>query len=312
MKKHLAMIILPALFWAGCDSTAWQADTGATLAGSDASGEGRAASDSLRGVDTTSPDPLADGRSADNSNGGDASTSDLAALDAASTDAAVADGMDHDGSDSSSSCPNGVCPPVANVCVLACATPADCVYAGTAPGGIYDEDSWVCNSGRCAHLGCLSDAECSAQPGLDYASMKCVMVSGGYKSCLAACSAPGDCPHPSRVDSPLYGADNYECKAGVCSYIGCHSDAECQEGISGTALAWVCSSALYGFPICSTPCTTPSDCTYLAGNPIFDADNYACDLGICRHLGCQSDAECAEAYSATGLSYLCAESFMTR
>jgi hypothetical protein len=265
-------------------------------------------------LDSASPDARGDAAPLDGNRGGEERFAPEVPGDAriSDPDVSAADdsgGADLSAQDDSSGCPGTTCPPVAKACVLACGSPADCVYDGISPGSIYDVDNWVCKSGRCAHLGCLSDSECAATPGLDYAPMKCATVSGGYKSCLAACAGKADCPHPSRVDSPLYGADNYECKNGVCSYIGCHSDAECQAGIPGTALTWVCSSALHGFPICSTPCDTAADCTYLAGNPIFDVDNYACDQGICRHLGCQSDAECAQAYAATGLSYVCAESF---
>lgn len=310
MKRRAGLAVVLALSIGACGNGGEGEDVGG--------GGDRGGGDAVSGPDVVSPDSIADGALADvvvddGIRGPDLEPAELLVADASALDASSADSpgdSSGDSSELSSGCLNGVCPSVASVCVLACATPSDCVYQGTAPGGIYDEDNWVCKSGRCAHLGCLSDAECAEQPGLDYAPMKCVAVSGGYKSCLAACSAPADCPHPSRVDSPLYGADNYECKNGVCSYVGCYSDAECQAGIQGTGLNWVCSSEFWGFPMCSTPCNAPSDCTYLAGNPIFDADNYVCDQGICRHLGCQSDGECAEAYAATGLAYVCAESFI--
>ncbi len=309
MERLVGLTILVALCWGGCGATDSKADSSGNGGGLDGVGEGRAALDGSSLTDVASVDlpgdvAFSDGAGAELAPLPDGAGSDDVPVDFSGAEAA------QDAADTTSGCPNATCPPVTKACVLACNSTADCVYAGMESGGIYDEDNWVCSSGHCAHLGCLSDAECAATPGLDYAPMKCVTVTGGYKSCLAACATPSDCPHPSRIDSPLYGADNYECKNGVCSYVGCHSSEECQQGITGTGMTWVCSSALYGFPTCSNPCSTPSDCAYLPDNPLFGADNYACDQGLCRRLGCLSDGECADAYAATGLTYVCADSFI--
>jgi hypothetical protein len=45
--------------------------------------------------------------------------------------------------------------------------------------------------------------------------------------------------------------------------------------------------------VCTRQCTTSTDCSL--GTLHFDADNYACEGGLCRYTGCNSDQECADA-----------------
>jgi hypothetical protein len=61
-------------------------------------------------------------------------------------------------------------------------------------------------------------------------------------------------------------------------------------------------------PYCQVGCTTASDCTSVE-NGAFNADNYACSQGACQYTGCGSDAECDETYSATGVAYLCRDTY---
>ncbi len=214
---------------------------------------------------------------------------------------------DHDGG----GCPGTVCASPAKVCVVACATAADCPYVGVTAGGVYDGDNWTCTDGKCGWKGCLSNAECAAEPGFDYAPMVCANVGGGFKSCVPSCSVPSDCPHPAVSDA-RFDADNYACQGGACIYTGCSGDGECQQSLAATGLSWVCRDLGNGYKGCASQCTTPADCVYLDGNVLFDADNYECVDGLCRHLGCQADAECAAAYRYAEADYVCADSFLSR
>lgn len=60
---------------------------------------------------------------------------------------------------------------------------------------------------------------------------------------------------------------------------------------------------------CQYACETPSDCVPAGANAITDEDNYRCENRKCVYLGCLSDDECDEVYSAvteaTGRVYRC-------
>ncbi|MCL4227933.1 MAG: hypothetical protein KJZ91_25995 [Myxococcales bacterium] len=49
-------------------------------------------------------------------------------------------------------------------------------------------------------------------------------------------------------------------------------------------------------PVCVPTCGTAADCATGPAGSIIDADNYACDGGRCRWLGCRSTAECVATY----------------
>ncbi|MEM9493566.1 MAG: hypothetical protein AAGC55_30740, partial [Myxococcota bacterium] len=53
---------------------------------------------------------------------------------------------------------------------------------------------------------------------------------------------------------------------------------------------------------CFLSCITAAECSQ--GTPAFDADNYQCQGGVCRYIGCVSDDECAATYLDP--SYVCA------
>jgi hypothetical protein len=50
-------------------------------------------------------------------------------------------------------------------------------------------------------------------------------------------------------------------------------------------------------PACKPRCTSVADCGN--GTPVADEDNYRCEDGGCRPLGCASDAECQSQISGT-------------
>jgi len=205
---------------------------------------------------------------------------------------------------------NGECPTGPNVCVVKCQTAADCPYPGVYSGGVYDTDNWACKEGRCQWKGCLSDAECASDPSFDYAPTSCVSLLGGFtKSCLADCNTPADCPMAGLTDA-RYDADNYACSAGSCNWEGCKSDAECAASLGATGKEWKCVDNSWGFPVCTMTCQSAADCIYVPNSAVYDANNYACEEGFCRHLGCLNDAECAEVYAYAEQDYVCAESFV--
>jgi len=51
---------------------------------------------------------------------------------------------------------------------------------------------------------------------------------GSVATCLEQCTAPADCV---TAGSALYDADNWECDAGACRWLGCASQAECRQGL---------------------------------------------------------------------------------
>ncbi len=142
----------------------------------------------------------------------------------------------------------------------------------------------------CRSLGCLSDTECATIPSGTYV---CRDLGGGLAGCVEACSTADDC----SLGVPYADADNFACDAGVCRGLGCLSDAECAAIPGGT---YVCRDLGGGVAGCIQACSNADDCSL--GVPYADADNFACEAGVCRGLGCLSDAECAAIPSGT---YVC-------
>lgn len=160
----------------------------------------------------------------------------------------------------------------ADVCLPTCNSPNDCA---TPAAPAFDADNYTCDGGLCTYLGCHSDAEC--QPSGLVCRPDAFLT---YDICVSPCQVPSDCD----LGQPAYDADNYDCVQGGCVYTGCNDTAECQA--SGDL---VCHDFGFG-AFCVEPCGAPSDCG--TGQPAYDADNYACDEGICVYSGCNTDAEC--------------------
>ncbi|MBZ0233386.1 MAG: hypothetical protein K8M05_13745 [Deltaproteobacteria bacterium] len=109
--------------------------------------------------------------------------------------------------------------------------------------------------------------------------------------CVPSCSTAADCgtgPAGSIID-----ANNYACDGGVCRWLGCLSTAECV-ATYGTQ-AWTCEAAFGAtVPTCWPTCTSATQCAN-PNSPLLGADNYACDGGKCRWLGCNDTSECTAA-----------------
>jgi hypothetical protein len=139
--------------------------------------------------------------------------------------------------------------------------------------------------------------------GLDGGASDAGGADGGMTAlprCTEACTAPADCASAA----PTVDADNWACDAGSCRYLGCRSDAECQDSLGAGGGTWRCADGPGGLRQCAEACTAPSDCA--TGAPVTSADNYACEAGLCRYLGCLGDAECQDTFGGTGGSYRCA------
>lgn len=106
--------------------------------------------------------------------------------------------------------------------------------------------------------------------------------------CIQACATAADCALGAAGSA--YDEDNYACDQGACTYLGCYSDAECDVGQTGSL---VCRANPGTLPTCVMACSSSAECG-IPGDTSgpFGPDNYACDDGGCRYLGCNTDAEC--------------------
>lgn len=111
-----------------------------------------------------------------------------------------------------------------NLCQKKCSVAMDCAM----DTGAWSAENWKCQGDYCVYLGCTSDLECkTSMAGLDFRCRD--MPALGYKSCVKGCNAAADCAVPN---SPAYAASTYECTQGVCEYLGCPSDAACQQSLN--------------------------------------------------------------------------------
>jgi hypothetical protein len=107
--------------------------------------------------------------------------------------------------------------------------------------------------------------------------------------CYWECDQVADCP--LGMAGTISDADNVACDDGACRWTGCNNDAECRTSLSTQAA--VCEMAFGQMvPNCWYTCTTAADCARGPAGGTSDADNFACDGGKCRWLGCNSTAEC--------------------
>lgn len=199
------------------------------------------------------------------------------------------DGDGGSGDDAGGGGPDAAVP--VDVCQLSCDVAADC--ATGAAGTIVDADNYACDLGRCTWLGCLSTTECTTtynDPGYT-----CEAAFGSdLPTCWPTCDVAADC----AAASPILDADNYACDGGKCRWTGCNSTTECTDAYQTPD--WRCEErGGTGFPTCWPTCTTASDCA--SASPPFDADNYACDDGVCVYTGCNSTTEC----TSIGPDYVC-------
>jgi hypothetical protein len=94
----------------------------------------------------------------------------------------------------------------------------------------------------------------------------------GPATCTFECRTREDC---ALADHPLYDADNYVCEGGLCRWLGCGSDEECES--LGPRVR--CQS-VRGVGVCGRRCDTPADCPPGEAGPLYDESRFACaDIG---------------------------------
>ena len=130
------------------------------------------------------------------------------------------------------------------------------------------------------------------------------------KFCQYACTKASDCL--TVTSNAIYDEDNYKCENGKCIYLGCLSDAECDE-VYGNVTAYTgrvyrCNkNGAYGYPECTPTCSDVADCNlYGDGSTQYanDLDNNKCENGLCVFTGCLSDAECEASMYPSGYKCL--------
>lgn len=159
---------------------------------------------------------------------------------------------------------------LARFAIVACSllTPPGCTTGGDDSEG--GESSSSTNSTSSSGTGSES-SESEGTGGADPAS------------CQAACMTASDCTDTGA--GPDLDEDNFECNEGVCTYLGCLSDQDCD------AAAEVCADDGLGVQRCLRSCTTAAQCSLNTEG--FDEDNFECREGGCVYTGCASDADCA-------------------
>jgi hypothetical protein len=115
--------------------------------------------------------------------------------------------------------------------------------------------------------------------------------------CEQSCGEAADCV-PTDA-GPTDTADNWSCASGYCERLGCLSNAECQEAYP--AATHIACNPNADPPACTLVCETAADCAQ-ADRPLFDDDNWSCDSNYCVWTGCNSAAECQEAFPDSSLA----------
>ena len=112
-------------------------------------------------------------------------------------------------------------------CAEGCTSTTECVETLES----VNLDNWSCVEGGCKYVGCHTDAECAVDFG---SGAKCDPSSSPYPACVRPCMAPADCVGDGA--SAAQDADNWACRAGLCVFTGCTSDAECGMALGGPAI----------------------------------------------------------------------------
>jgi len=177
------------------------------------------------------------------------------------------------------------------MCQQACDRAADCGVESLA----FDSDNYRCDEGLCVYSGCNDDRECEETYRGAYTCRRTPQAVLPY--CLQRCAGVADC----AVDLPAFDADNYACEDGVCVYTGCRTDDECSVTMRGD---YVCHAfGEGGLRACYERCERAADCA-VENVGTSGEDNYACDEGVCRWLGCNDDLECEQTHRDP--AYVCA------
>jgi hypothetical protein len=153
--------------------------------------------------------------------------------------------------------------------------------AGTAAGG-----SGASGRGGAAGAGAGGTAATSGEAGETGMGG---MPPDTTPTCQVTCEEASDCVRMGA--NPPFDDDNWLCDAGHCRWLGCLNDDECM------FFGGVCKLGFTGgtgVKSCTEACQNDASVCYETGRPIADDDNWICEDGGCKWLGCLSDQECAD------------------
>jgi hypothetical protein len=179
------------------------------------------------------------------------------------------------------------CPPLSKPQQTTCATlKKQCDQSARSDLGLYQcsqyQSQCVCEK-TCTDHACVAKTNSHCATSLDCAGGTCLNGHCGE------CSKDTDCGKDYICESNQcqLGCLHDEacgslssCKAGRCEARGCESNREC-------ALALELRDAVCQKGVCGMPCKNDAEC----GRP--NGELNTCSDGICKFVGCDTDAECA-------------------
>ncbi len=177
-------------------------------------------------------------------------------------------------------------------CQPACTRASDCGVGSPA----WDADNYACAEGQCVYTGCRSDQECTESYDRPFLCRETRLV--WIPTCQQPCQRAADCV-AAEMPAGAYDQDNYACEGGVCLYVGCHSDEECEQSLRQPYVCRIYPGA--ELSTCLKACGRAADCDL--GSSAWDADNHRCEDGACLYTGCNSDQECRQTPGME--SYVC-------
>ncbi len=208
----------------------------------------------------------------------------------ADCDPNTCDAVTHLCSLTSADCTTTACTTVANTCTLTptcvCTNPD---YDPTDPictdPDCEDICGFTCKEERCVvDDSCLADAECPVTTPYCVASA-CVECKSDT-DCEDEKCIKGHCGPKCKADTQC--AVFEACQNGECVHVGCRSDRECVlQARSGTATSTqdprLAKCSIVGdVGTCVMPCDIDAQC----------APTEVCLNGVCKYIGCETDAEC--------------------
>ncbi|HEX6765295.1 MAG TPA: hypothetical protein VF103_07445 [Polyangiaceae bacterium] len=110
-------------------------------------------------------------------------------------------------------------------------------------------------------------------------------TAGSPPECARSCEQASDCANAGA--SAPFDADNWSCDGGHCRWLGCLNDDEC------AFFGGVCRRGFVAggdVSTCTEGCETVDVCA--ENLAAVDIDNWTCEDGGCKYVGCLDDEEC--------------------
>ena len=175
-------------------------------------------------------------------------------------------------------------------CMKTCTTTADCKHDDSP---LTDGNNFECKNGGCLYLGCVSDQECDEVWGGAEIKYKCDKNSSYVVAqCVPVCTTDADCNfYETGSTETAYDLDNYECKSGMCRYLGCLNDDECSPTMMDDSYA--CQDTEFtNIKTCQIKCSSADDCA----NEVYPAETYTCESNRCILKNCSETDWCEDVY----------------